>query len=56
MKPEERVMIIGSSTRPFDADVKGLCVMYQRIIMIPRPDYGSRVCNVGTELLYHPKQ
>ena len=27
-----------------DADVKGLCGMYQRIIMIPRPDYASRVC------------
>ena len=26
-----------------DADVKGLCGMYQRIIMIPRPDYASRV-------------
>uniref|UniRef100_A0A1X7UMX2 ATPase AAA-type core domain-containing protein n=1 Tax=Amphimedon queenslandica TaxID=400682 RepID=A0A1X7UMX2_AMPQE len=42
IKPEDRVMIIGTSTRPFDADVKGLCVMYQRIIMIPRFDYASR--------------
>lgn len=26
-----------------DAEVKGLCGMYQRIILVPRPDYGSRV-------------
>ena len=25
-----------------DAEVKGLCGMYQRVIMIPRPDYASR--------------
>lgn len=25
-----------------DAEVKGLCGTYQRIIMIPRPDYASR--------------
>ena len=26
-----------------DADAKGLCGMYERIIMIPRPDYASRL-------------
>jgi len=26
-----------------DAEVKGLCGIYQRIIMVPRPDYASRV-------------
>ena len=26
-----------------DAEVKGLCGMYQRIILVPRPDYASRV-------------
>ena len=33
-----------------DADVKGLCGMYQRIIMIPRPDYASRVCKYNHTL------
>ena len=32
------------SSITIDAEVKGLCGMYQRIIMIPRPDYASRVC------------
>ena len=26
-----------------DAEVKGLCGMYQRVILVPRPDYASRV-------------
>ena len=26
-----------------DAEVKGLCGTYQRILMVPRPDYASRV-------------
>ena len=26
-----------------DADAKGLCGMYERIVMIPRPDYASRL-------------
>ena len=27
---------------PLDAEAKGLCGMYQRIILVPRPDYASR--------------
>jgi SpoVK/Ycf46/Vps4 family AAA+-type ATPase len=42
LKPEHRVQIIGVSSAPFDAEVKGLCGMYQRIVMVPRPDYASR--------------
>ena len=30
-----------------DAEVKGLCGMYPRIIMVPRPDYASRVSKLG---------
>lgn len=26
-----------------DAEVKGLCGTYQRVILVPRPDYASRV-------------
>jgi SpoVK/Ycf46/Vps4 family AAA+-type ATPase len=43
MKQDDRVMIVGITKSPFDAEVKGLCAMYQRIIMVPRPDYASRV-------------
>lgn len=42
MKPEDRVLIVGVTKQPYDAEVKGLCNMYQRIIMVPRPDYASR--------------
>lgn len=31
------------SPSSLDAEVKGLCGMYQRIILVPRPDYASRV-------------
>ena len=30
-------------TTPPDAEVKGLCGIYQRILLVPRPDYASRV-------------
>lgn len=43
LKPEDRVMIIGATCRPFDAEAKAFCGMYQRIIMLPRPEYGSRL-------------
>ncbi|XP_072496773.1 dynein regulatory complex protein 11 isoform X2 [Notamacropus eugenii] len=42
MKPEDRILIVGTTKRPFDADLKPLCKVYQKIIMIPRPDYASR--------------
>ena len=32
-----------------DGEVKGLCGIYQRIILVPRPDYASRV---GTSTLF----
>ena len=31
-----------AAASPADADMKGLCGMYQRIVMVPRPDYASR--------------
>ncbi|XP_068959245.1 dynein regulatory complex protein 11 [Petaurus breviceps papuanus] len=42
MKPEDRILIVGTTKCPFDADIKPLCKVYQKIIMIPRPDYASR--------------
>ena len=27
-----------------DAEVKPLCGMYQKMLLVPRPDYGSRLC------------
>ncbi|XP_074524462.1 dynein regulatory complex protein 11 [Halichoeres trimaculatus] len=42
IKGEDRVLIIGTTKDPQSADVKSLCKMYSKIILIPRPDYGSR--------------
>uniref|UniRef100_A0AAV2KMH6 SCAN box domain-containing protein n=1 Tax=Knipowitschia caucasica TaxID=637954 RepID=A0AAV2KMH6_KNICA len=42
IKGEDRVLIIGTTNDPLSADIKGLCKMYSKILLIPRPDYGSR--------------
>ncbi|CRK93455.1 CLUMA_CG006991, isoform A [Clunio marinus] len=39
--PEDRVILIGVSNAPWDADQKLLQQTYNRFIYIPRPDYGS---------------
>ncbi|NWX24434.1 DRC11 protein, partial [Aegotheles bennettii] len=42
LKAQDRVLIVGTTNRPFDANLKPFCKIYQKIIVIPRPDYGSR--------------
>lgn len=42
LKAEDRVLIVGTTTRPFDADLRPFCKVYKKIILIPRPDYASR--------------
>ncbi|XP_038128064.1 dynein regulatory complex protein 11 [Cyprinodon tularosa] len=42
IKGEDRVLIIGTTRDPQSADIKALSKMYSKIILIPRPDYGSR--------------
>ncbi|KAK6325599.1 hypothetical protein J4Q44_G00049410 [Coregonus suidteri] len=43
IKHEDRVLVVGTSRRPFDADLKPFCKVYRKIILIPRPDYASRL-------------
>ncbi|KAM9483755.1 LOW QUALITY PROTEIN: dynein regulatory complex protein 11 [Clarias gariepinus] len=50
IKAEDRVLLVGTSRRPFDADLKALCKVYKKIILIPRPDYASRL-NLWKQLL-----
>ncbi|XP_077159520.1 IQ and AAA domain-containing protein 1-like isoform X3 [Paroedura picta] len=38
----DRVLLLGTSRKPYLADIKGLCKAYERILIIPRPDYASR--------------
>ncbi|GAA6072412.1 dynein regulatory complex protein 11 isoform X1, partial [Tachysurus ichikawai] len=42
IKGEDRVLIIGTTDNPVSADLKSLCRLYTKIILIPRPDYASR--------------
>lgn len=48
LKPEDRVLLIGTSDKPYTADVKTLCKAYERILLIPRPDYASRYGEGGS--------
>ncbi|TPP62124.1 IQ and AAA domain-containing protein 1 [Fasciola gigantica] len=42
LRPEDRVLLVGCSSAPFDAEVRPFCNLYQKIILIPRPDYTTR--------------
>uniref|UniRef100_A0A8C7PUX1 Zgc:153738 n=1 Tax=Oncorhynchus mykiss TaxID=8022 RepID=A0A8C7PUX1_ONCMY len=42
IKGEDRVLVVGTTHDPFNADLKSLCKVYSKIILIPRPDYASR--------------
>ncbi|NWX38790.1 DRC11 protein, partial [Steatornis caripensis] len=42
LKAQDRVLVVGTTSRPFDANIKPFCKVYQKIIVIPRPDYASR--------------
>ncbi|CAB1324598.1 unnamed protein product [Coregonus sp. 'balchen'] len=42
IKGEDRVLVVGTTQDPFNADLKSLCKVYSKIILIPRPDYASR--------------
>ncbi|XP_044287753.1 dynein regulatory complex protein 11 [Varanus komodoensis] len=42
LKIEDRVLIVGTTKRPFDAELKSFCRVYKKIILVPRPDYASR--------------
>ncbi|CAK9819201.1 Dynein regulatory complex protein 11 [Anthophora quadrimaculata] len=48
---EDRVILIGISSSPWDGDQKLLYQTYDKIIYIPRPDYGS-VSLIWKDLLY----
>ncbi|EFB26982.1 hypothetical protein PANDA_009998, partial [Ailuropoda melanoleuca] len=42
LKPDDRILIVGTTQRPFDAELRSFCKVYQKIILVPRPDYASR--------------
>lgn len=48
---EDKVILIGTTNSPWDADQKLLYQTYDKIIYVPRPDYGS-MSLVWRNLLY----
>ncbi|CAI9720153.1 regulatory complex 11-like [Octopus vulgaris] len=42
VKPEDRLLLVGTSRCPYEGEMKPLSNLYQKIILIPRPDYTSR--------------
>ncbi|XP_065679936.1 dynein regulatory complex protein 11 isoform X2 [Hydra vulgaris] len=42
LKSVNRVLLIGTTREPYNAEVKPLCSLYQKILFIPHPDYSSR--------------
>ncbi|XP_005049006.1 PREDICTED: IQ and AAA domain-containing protein 1 [Ficedula albicollis] len=42
VKPQDRVLLVGTTSRPFDANLGPFCKVYQKIILIPKPDYLTR--------------
>ncbi|NXH01984.1 DRC11 protein, partial [Loxia leucoptera] len=42
LKPKDRILLLGTSRRPFDANLGPFCKLYQKIILIPKPDYLTR--------------
>ncbi|XP_066045406.1 dynein regulatory complex protein 11 [Chamaea fasciata] len=43
LKPKDRVLLVGTTRRPFDANLGPFCKAYQKIILIPKPDYLTRI-------------
>lgn len=42
IRGEDCILIVGTTTDPHSAELKSLCKFYNKIILIPRPDYASR--------------
>ncbi|NXE40661.1 DRC11 protein, partial [Ptilorrhoa leucosticta] len=42
LKPKDRVLLVGTTARPFDANPGPFFKVYQKIILIPKPDYLTR--------------
>ncbi|XP_054556153.1 dynein regulatory complex protein 11 [Talpa occidentalis] len=42
LRPDDRILVVGTTRRPFDAELQSFCKFYQKIILVPRPDYASR--------------
>ena len=53
VKSDDRLLLVGTSRCPFDGEMKPLCGLYHRIILIPRPDYASRHCENAQTVIHY---
>eukprot|EP00041_Stephanoeca_diplocostata_P018551 m.389136 g.389136 ORF g.389136 m.389136 type:complete len:852 (-) comp21047_c0_seq2:131-2686(-) len=53
LNPGDRVLIVGCDDNPADSDMKALTGVYQKILLVPRPDYGTRIMLWTTVLQQH---
>ncbi|XP_034279359.1 LOW QUALITY PROTEIN: IQ and AAA domain-containing protein 1-like [Pantherophis guttatus] len=42
LKAEDRVLLMGTTSRPYLADPKALGKAYERLLLVPQPDYAAR--------------
>ena len=43
LSPSDHVIFIGTSYKPWEADVKALVPIFNKLIFVPKPDYASRI-------------
>ncbi|NWV76637.1 DRC11 protein, partial [Dasyornis broadbenti] len=42
VRAKDRVLLVGTTRRPFDANMGPFCKVFQKIILVPKPDYLTR--------------
>ncbi|NXH36349.1 DRC11 protein, partial [Myiagra hebetior] len=52
LKPKDRVLLVGTTARPFDANPGPFFKVFQKIILIPKPDYLTRCGKYFTASLW----
>ena len=43
LSASDRVLVVGTSYKPWDTDVKAMLPMFEKFIYCPKPDYASRL-------------
>uniref|UniRef100_A0A0K2V662 AAA+ ATPase domain-containing protein n=1 Tax=Lepeophtheirus salmonis TaxID=72036 RepID=A0A0K2V662_LEPSM len=44
LSSEDRVLLVGASRQPWECEQKGLMQTYQKLLILPKPDYSYRYC------------
>ncbi|KAF4533179.1 hypothetical protein B566_EDAN001721 [Ephemera danica] len=52
--PDDQIILIGNSNNPWECDQKSLAQTYHKLILLPKPDYGSLSALWQSRLLHFP--